>query len=344
MKQDLVFDIKPAAPSDLRSLNDHIVSRSPDGTSAIDLDRTHLNQHLHGDPAGPSASLEAFYGPKDNPYVRRPAAQAEAPYLTVVISASAGYFRPDDPDARGTFDPDRMEAWRDRSLAWLRAEFGPDLVYADLHLDEDTPHIHAVVAPTYSKKPRKPGRKKRGETDAEFAERKAAAENGETVRTVGRASHLTLSKPGSFQALRERLTACLSDLGIEYGSDRTPDAPDGISTREWVARQTVELRQKQAALDTRERALSIRERVQDGVDDQLDARESELDARTAQLDERESRLRAVYQRVQDMLGAVADHLGVGRTLKAISETIHTYVIEEEEPETVTSDPDDFEPS
>jgi len=337
MKQDLVFDIKPAAPSDIRSLNDHIVKRSADGTSAIDLNRTRLNQHLHGDPAGPSASLERFYGPKDNPRVRRPTGQAESPYLTVVISASPEYFRPDDPEARGRFDPDRMTAWRDRSLAWLRAEFGQDLVYADLHLDEDTPHIHAVIAPTYGRKPRRPGRRKRNETEEQFEARKSAAENSETVRTVGRASHPTLSKPGSFQALRERLTACLSDLGIEYGNDRTPDAPDGMSTREWVAQQTVELRQQREALDARERALAIREGVQDRVDDQLDARESELDARTAHLDERESRLRAVYQHVQQLLGAVADHLGVSRTLRAISETIRTHVIDEEPDEPVSSD-------
>jgi len=337
MKQDLVFDIKPSAASDIRALDRHITHREADGTSAIDLDRTHLNQHLHGNPAGPSASLDAFYAEG----VKRPAAQAESPYLRIVISASPEYFRPDDPEARGTFDPDRMEAWRDRSLAWLRSEFGDDLVYADLHLDEDTPHIHAVVAPTYGRKPRRPGKRKRNETEEEFELRKAAAENGQTIRTVGRASHPTLSKPGSFQALRERLTACLSDLGIEYGEDRSPDAPDGMSTREWVAQQTVELRQQRKVLEARERAILIREEIQDRVDDQLDAREANLDARSAQLDEREGRLRAVYQHVQQLLGAVADHLGVGRTLRAISETIRTHVIEEEEPEPMTSDPFDF---
>ena len=141
---ELVFNIEPASPSDIRSLNEHIVERVKDGTSAIDTDRSHLNQHLHGHRDGPSASLKAFY---DNG-VKRPTAQAESPYLRTVISASPKYFRPSDPGARGTWDEARMIAWRDRSLAWLHAEFGDDLVYADLHLDEDTPHIHAVIAPT----------------------------------------------------------------------------------------------------------------------------------------------------------------------------------------------------
>lgn len=325
MTYDLVFDIKPAAPSRIRALNDHIVNRVADGTSAIDLDRTSMNQHLHGDPAGPSASLAAFYGPKDDPHVKHPAAQAETPYLTVVISASPEYFRPEDPEARGTWDNDRMEAWRDRALAWLRAEFGDDLVYADLHLDEDTPHIHAVIAPTYSKKPRRPGRRKRNETEEEFEARKAAAESGQTVRTVGRASHPTLSKPGSYKALRERLTACLSDLRIEYGDDRTPDAPDGISTREWVAQQTVELRQKEADLSARQDQFA--ETAQAWADELqrreqiLDAAEKQLDDRERQLDARETRLRLVYQRVKELVGDVADQLGVGPTLREIGDTI-----------------------
>lgn len=331
MKTDLVFDIKPAAPSDIRALNDHVVNRVKDGTSAIDLERSHLNQHLHGDPAGPSASLEAFYGPKDKPRVQRPAAQAEAPYLTVVIGASPEYFRPNDPEARGTFDPARTKAWRDRSLAWLKAEFGDDLVYADLHLDEDTPHIHAVIAPTYGKKPRKPGRKKKRETEEQFEARKLAAENAPVVRTVGRASHPTLSKPNSFQKLREGLTMALADLGIEYGEDRGSDAPDGMSTREWVAQENVRLRKEQQELEARGNSLDIREAV-------LDRAERDLEKRSARLDDREARLRAVYAKVQKMLGAVADHLGVGRTLSAIADAIRHHVIDEPEPEEKGRDP------
>lgn len=342
MTYDLVFDIKPASASHIRALNDHVVNRVADGTSAIDLDRTHLNQHLHGDPAGPSASLAAFYGPKDDPKVKRPTAQAEAPYLRIVIGASPEYFRPYDPEARGTFDPDRMAAWRDRSLAWLRAEFGDDLVYADLHLDEDTPHIHAVIAPTYGRKPRRPGRRKRNETAEEFETRKRAAENGEVVRTVGRASHPTLSKPGSFQALREGLTACLSDLGIEYGNDRTPNAPDGMSTREWVARRTVELRRQHEALEARERGMKIREAILDRADEQLDAREAELDIKVLQIEERERRLRIIYLRVQEMLGAVADHLGVGRTLAAISAKIREHTFDNPSPESNERTAEDIE--
>lgn len=240
---DLVFNIRPASASRIRAMDQHELVRSPDGTSAIDLARRHLNQVLHGLQEGPQASLDTLYAGG----VKRPAAQAESPYLQVVIGASPGYFR-DDPEAVGTWDQERMEAWRDRSLAWLKEQFGQDLVHVALHLDEDTPHLHALIAPTYSKKPRKPGKRKRNETEEEFAARVQAALDGETVRTVGRASHPTLSKPDSFLELRKSLALAVADLGIDYGDDRSPDAPPGLSTREWVRQEAVRLRRKEAAL------------------------------------------------------------------------------------------------
>ena len=152
-----------------------------------------------------------------------------------------------------------MEAWRDKSLAWLKAEFGHDLVYASLHLDEDTPHVHALVAPTYQRKARMPGRRKRRETEEEFEARKEEARADDGVRTVGRASHPTLKLRGSFTLLRTSLALAVADLGIEYGEDRSPDAPPGMSTREWVRQEAVRLRKKEQGLDQRAAELDQRE-------------------------------------------------------------------------------------
>ncbi|EIE48593.1 plasmid recombination enzyme [Citreicella sp. 357] len=187
--------------------------------------------------------------------VKKPATQSECPYLRVVVSVSPGYFRPNDPDAVGTWDEDRLDAWKEAAMNQLRGEHGDDLVFAELHLDEDTPHIHAVVAPTYLKKARVPGKQKRGETPEQFEERKAAAKASQGVRTVGRASHPTLSKKGSFQRLRERMTVALDHLGIEYGEDRAIDAPAGLSTREWVIQQAADLRKREEKLKQDREAL-----------------------------------------------------------------------------------------
>lgn len=101
--------------------------------------------------------------------------------------------------------------------------------------------------------PRRPGKPKRGETPEQFKERKARALASEGVRTVGRASHATLSKQGSFQRLRERIT--VDHLGIEYGEDRAVDAPSGMSTREWVIKKAAELRAQQTQFEQSEREL-----------------------------------------------------------------------------------------
>lgn len=257
----LVYNIEPASPSMISALDRHCIKREPDGSSNIDKKRSHLNRTLVGHEDGLNKSLKEFY----KAGVRRPAAQAERPYLRIVVSASPEYFRPDDPEAVGTWDKDRLDAWLEATMNQLRQEHGADLVFVELHLDEDTPHVHAVVAPTYLKKARKPGKQKRGETAEQFEARKAAALASKGVRTVGRASHPTLSKPDSFQRLRERMTVALDHLGIEYGDDRSIDAPDGQSTREWVIEQAAQIRKEKAELE-KERMEFEEEKNRSAVD------------------------------------------------------------------------------
>lgn len=247
----LVYNIEPASPSMISSLDRHCLARTPDGASNIVTARSHLNQTLEGDERGLMQSLRNLY----DSGVKKPAAQSEKPYLRIVLSASPEYFRPDDPEAVGTWNEDRLAAWQEASMNQLRKEHGADLIFAELHLDEDTPHIHAVVAPTYLKKARVPGKKKRGETLEQFEERKAAARASEGVRTVGRASHPTLSKPGSFQKLRMHMTIALDHLGIQYGEDRAIDAPAGQSTREWVIQQAADIRKREEKLKQDREAL-----------------------------------------------------------------------------------------
>ncbi|EIE48606.1 plasmid recombination protein [Citreicella sp. 357] len=251
MAQKLVYNIEPASPSMIASLDRHCLHRVPDGASNIVPERSHLNKIIQGDKRGLMQSLKNLYADG----VKKPAAQSESPYLRIVVSVSPSYFRPNEPDAVGTWDEDRLSAWKEAVMNQLRAEHGDDLVFAELHLDEDTPHIHAVVAPTYLKKARKPGKQKRGETPEQFEERKAAARDSQGVRTVGRASHPSLSKPGSFQKLRQHMTLALDHLGIEYGDDRAIDAPAGQSTREWVIQQAADLRKREEKLKQNREAL-----------------------------------------------------------------------------------------
>jgi hypothetical protein len=44
-------------------------------------------------------------------------------------------------------DPQKIRDWVINSNAWLKKEFGENLVTTHLHLDEQTPHFHALIVP-----------------------------------------------------------------------------------------------------------------------------------------------------------------------------------------------------
>lgn len=53
------------------------------------------------------------------------------------------------PDARGTITKSQ---WHDHTTSWLNATFGRDnILQYDLHMDETTPHAHAIVVPINDK-------------------------------------------------------------------------------------------------------------------------------------------------------------------------------------------------
>jgi Plasmid recombination enzyme len=68
--------------------------------------------------------------------------------VDVFISASPEYFRPQAPEQAGDWQADRLSDWVSANRAFLQQEFGEQrILRAECHLDESTPHIHAVVVP-----------------------------------------------------------------------------------------------------------------------------------------------------------------------------------------------------
>ncbi len=64
-----------------------------------------------------------------------------------VLSASAEYFRPDDPSIAGTYNQKRLDDFAEATTKWLKQSWGDRVVRCELHLDEATPHIHAYLVP-----------------------------------------------------------------------------------------------------------------------------------------------------------------------------------------------------
>lgn len=75
----------------------------------------------------------------------------------ILLSVSPEWFRPDDPEAYGTWDDARLKSFTAEAQIMLKRTFGARLVSAVLHLDESTPHIQAVVVPIMRCKNDKPG-------------------------------------------------------------------------------------------------------------------------------------------------------------------------------------------
>lgn len=64
----------------------------------------------------------------------------------IVLTASPGFFRT-DPMAYGTYEDDRVRDFAKRAVRWLQERYGENVVSIALHLDEASPHIHAIVVP-----------------------------------------------------------------------------------------------------------------------------------------------------------------------------------------------------
>jgi len=234
----VVMNIRYVGQSAIKAQSHHEKHRTPDGASAIDPERSRLNKVLRG-PATQSEALERLWSRG----VKPPATQSETPYVQMVLSASPEFFR-DPGQGPGQWNDRRMKEWAKKTFEWLRDEYGADLVHASIHLDEDTPHIHALIVPTYQKKPRKPGRQKRGETLEEFEARKAQAENAETVRTVGRSSNETWRKSFARRDARRSYHKAVEGMGIEYGQDFLAEgmpSPDHKTTGTWVKEQAAKV-------------------------------------------------------------------------------------------------------
>lgn len=67
--------------------------------------------------------------------------------VEMLLTASPEYFRPNEPERAGYYEPEKLENWKQQVKEWLDDEYGDRIVRAELHLDESTPHIHAYLVP-----------------------------------------------------------------------------------------------------------------------------------------------------------------------------------------------------
>ena len=202
----------------------------------IDLGKSHLNKVLVG-PEAAKIPVAMQYAIAGIPVARKMADSGKDLVMAeCLLSASPEFFQQEGA----------TEAWTKQSVDWLKKEFGDKLLSAVLHMDEQTPHIHAVIRVDEKKQRVHPVTKELMPAkqvlcySEKFMDRKEVLTK---ARVEGR-SHLD-TKLGRFQT---RYAESVSSLGLSRGreSARTKDKYlKHTATQEWRDMQQLKKEVKQ---------------------------------------------------------------------------------------------------
>jgi hypothetical protein len=143
-----VGKLKATGAHTAHSVDAHLSRSRP--TPNADPTKSRLNRILIGSadqPLGDAIAAVMTKAGIDRGRLRKDAVLAN----DIMLSISPAWFRPQDPERHGHYDTERLESFEAAANAFLRETFGGRVVKAVLHLDEATPHIHAVVVPILAK-------------------------------------------------------------------------------------------------------------------------------------------------------------------------------------------------
>ena len=130
------MDIKKAKGSSDTVQSDHIERRIIPKNA--DPTRTHLNRVLIEYPDGVHGRDEAIAHRLNTAGIKRKITHDQVRVVRVVLSGT-------HEDMMDIQENGRLDEWCSDSIQWLQATFGREnVVAAHLHMDEKTPHIHAI--------------------------------------------------------------------------------------------------------------------------------------------------------------------------------------------------------
>lgn len=259
-----VMNVERQSVQSLRAQAWHEQRKAGD-VSHCDPERAHLNKRgAYGNHTlDPDKAATEFIRDKR----LRVDPRNEKPITSFVLSASPEFFKGDGP---GGFDEEKVRAWSAASHKWLASEFGEGVVHVSLHLDEQTPHIHAKVVPVVER----------------------TTKRGMVIRQVSHHQHPAFRGRKSYARVLDRYAEAVAHLGIERG-DPPPEGAKGThkTTRQWLADQARALggQSEQMEALAAERA-KVRE-----VAEQLELDRLKLE-----------RVREEYERYRVQLGEQAD--------------------------------------
>lgn len=178
-------------------------------TSHTNRSKTHLNSRV-GLSECPENAVRRYLQKTNSKIDLR----NETPITRILLSASPEYFRPGRANKGGEYEMERLTSWETASIEWLKSTFGEDVVHIATHVDEQTPHLHAVIVPTYEKKTKR-----------------------RSCRQVSHHKHPAFEGYGSFERLHDSYAQAVGHLSIERG-DPMPSglrsARGARTKREWM--------------------------------------------------------------------------------------------------------------
>ena len=109
--------------------------------SNADEERTHLNRRLVEYPDGVQTRTQAIQRRLETAGLTRKVGKNQVRAIRIMLSGSAD-------DMQRIVREGRLDEWCTDNMKYLAATFGKEnIVSADLHLDETSPHIHATLVP-----------------------------------------------------------------------------------------------------------------------------------------------------------------------------------------------------
>lgn len=223
-----------------RRVAGHNSRSDPRMSNGADEKRTPLNQHLVSTAPSIDLAIDNFM----KKHKVKPPKNAQAVAQEIVLSASPEYFRPEhdrnDPEGFGTFDEEKLQAWKDKTLEWLQERYKATLVDVQLHLDERTPHMHAIVVPVVNKY------QKKRRTNEQIA-------NGEEPETItkkkwNRSAYFDRSKCYEMQ---DSYAEALQDLGLKRGIPKKVTKKNYKTTNDFKRESTNGANTKKPAIKQR---------------------------------------------------------------------------------------------
>lgn len=196
--------IEKKKASGLKGMANHTQRLFKEKGTHIDYSKSHLNETLHGDDSPLWMQIEKRLS--DSGVAQKKGSHnASVVAVEIVISATPTYFRDSYKDW-GVYDPKKVDIWKEKVLQTLKDKYQDNFVHASLHLDEATPHIHAVVLPISEK---------------ECAKRRTRAQiqAGEAPETYTKnvLDAKSMFNKAALRQLQTDFAAPLKEIGIERG-------------------------------------------------------------------------------------------------------------------------------